>query len=136
MGPRGAIRGVRAAAAGIARDLVPGRGVRLLAEVNGDRLSETDLDNFFSILVVAGNETTRIAIAHGVLAFCQYPGQWDRLRADPGLIEAATDEVVRWSCPTHFMRRTAAADTELDGPGSGPGTRWCSRSRLRPNGPS
>jgi cytochrome P450 len=89
---------------------------RLLgAEVDGDRLSETDLDNFFSILVVAGNETTRIAIAHGVLAFCQYPEQWDRLRADPALLDSATDEVIRWSCPTHFMRRTAAADTELGG---------------------
>ena len=83
--------------------------------MDGDRLSETDLDNFFSILVVAGNETTRIAIAQGVLAFCRYPEQWDRLRADPGLIDAATDEVIRWSCPTHFMRRTAAADTELGG---------------------
>ena len=87
----------------------------LRAEVDGDRLSETDLDNFFSILVVAGNETTRIAIAQGVLAFCQHPEQWDRLRADPGLTDAATDEVIRWSCPTHFMRRTAAADTELGG---------------------
>ena len=85
------------------------------AEVDGERLSETDLDNFFSILVVAGNETTRIAIAQGVLAFCRYPDQWDRLRADPGLLETATDEVIRWSCPTHFMRRTAAADTELGG---------------------
>ena len=85
------------------------------AEVDGERLSETDLDNFFSILVVAGNETTRIAIAQGVLAFCQYPDQWDRLRADPSLLETATDEVIRWSCPTHFMRRTAAADTELGG---------------------
>jgi cytochrome P450 len=87
----------------------------LRAEVDGDRLSETDLDNFFSILVVAGNETTRIAIAQGVLAFCRYPEQWDRLRADPGLLDAATDEVIRWSCPTHFMRRTAAADTTLGG---------------------
>ena len=87
----------------------------LRAEVDGDRLSETDLDNFFSILVVAGNETTRIAIAQGVLAFCQYPEQWDRLRADPDLIDTATNEVIRWSCPTHFMRRTAAADTELGG---------------------
>jgi cytochrome P450 len=85
------------------------------AEVDGERLSETDLDNFFSILVVAGNETTRIAIAQGVLAFCRYPDEWDRLRADPGLLETATDEVIRWSCPTHFMRRTAAADTELGG---------------------
>jgi cytochrome P450 len=87
----------------------------LQAEVDGDRLSEVDLDNFFSILVVAGNETTRIAIAQGVLAFCEHPEQWDRLRADPGLLDAATDEVNRWSCPTHFMRRTAAAGTSLGG---------------------
>jgi len=87
----------------------------LRAEVDGDRLSQTDLDNFFSILVVAGNETTRIAIAQGVLAFCEHPGQWDRLRADPGLLGPATEEVLRWSCPTHFMRRTATADTELGG---------------------
>jgi cytochrome P450 len=87
----------------------------LRAEVDGDRLSEADLDNFFSIMVVAGNETTRIAIAQGILAFCQYPGQWDRLRAGPGLLDTATDEVIRWSCPTHFMRRTATVDTELGG---------------------
>ena len=64
----------------------------------------------------AGNETTRIAIAQGVLAFCEYPEQWDRLRADPEPArDGATEEVLRWSCPTHFMRRTAAADTELGG---------------------
>jgi cytochrome P450 len=85
------------------------------AEVDGDRLSEVDLDNFFSILVVAGNETTRIAIAQGILAFCEHPEQWDRLRADPGLLPAATDEVIRYSCPTHFMRRTATRDCELGG---------------------
>jgi cytochrome P450 len=85
------------------------------AEVDGDRLSETDIDNFFSIMVIAGNETTRIAIAQGVLAFCEYPEQWDRLRAEPDLIDSATEEVLRWTCPTHFMRRTAAVDTELGG---------------------
>jgi cytochrome P450 len=87
----------------------------LRAEVDGDRLSETDIDNFFSIMVIAGNETTRIAIAQGVLAFCEHPEQWDRLRAEPGLIDTATEEVLRWTCPTHFMRRTATADTELGG---------------------
>ena len=87
----------------------------LSAEVDGERLSETDLDNFFSIMVVAGNETTRIAIAQGVLAFCEHPEQWDRLRADPGLLDAATEELLRWTCPTHFMRRTATADTQLGG---------------------
>ena len=103
------------------RDLAgPGPGDDLLsrllrAEVDGDRLTETDLDNFFSIMVVAGNETTRIAIAQGVLAFCQQPAQWERLRADPGLLDTATDEVIRWSCPTHFMRRTTTTDTTLGG---------------------
>jgi cytochrome P450 len=87
----------------------------LAAEVDGERLTERDLDNLFSIFVIAGNETTRIAIAQGVLAFCEHPEQWDRLRADPGLLTSATEEVLRWSCPTHFMRRTAAADTELGG---------------------
>jgi cytochrome P450 len=87
----------------------------LAAQVDGDRLSEVDLDNFFSIMVIAGNETTRIAIAQGVLAFCQHPEQWDRLRADPGLLDAATEEVLRWTCPTHFMRRTAAVDSEFGG---------------------
>jgi cytochrome P450 len=87
----------------------------LAAEVDGERLSETDIDNFFSIMVIAGNETTRIAIAQGVLAFCEHPEQWDRLRAEPGLIDTATEEVLRWTCPTHFMRRTATVDTELAG---------------------
>ncbi len=104
----------------IVRDRLKAPGDDLLsallrAQVDGDRLSETDLDNLFSIMVIAGNETTRIAIAQGVLAFCQYPDQWDRLRADPALIDSATEEVLRWTCPTHFMRRTATTGTELGG---------------------
>jgi len=87
----------------------------LAARVDGEALSETDLDNLFSILVIAGNETTRIAMAHAVLAFCEHPDQWDRLRDVPALLDTATDEVMRWSCPTHFMRRTAMSDTQLGG---------------------
>jgi cytochrome P450 len=108
----------------LGREIVAGRlnapgddllSTLLRAEVDGDRLSEVDLDNFFSILVVAGNETTRIAIAQGILAFCEHPEQWQRLRSDPGLLGTAADEVLRWTCPTHFMRRTAAVDTSLGG---------------------
>jgi cytochrome P450 len=108
----------------LGREIVAGRlhapgddllSTLLRAEVDGDRLSEVDLDNFFSILVVAGNETTRIAIAQGILAFCEHPEQWQRLRSDPTLLDTATDEVLRWTCPTHFMRRTATADTKLGG---------------------
>jgi cytochrome P450 len=87
----------------------------VLGRVLAAGLSPEELDNFFSIMVIAGNETTRIAIAQGVLAFCRYPGQWRRLLDDPGLLDTATDEVMRWSCPTHFMRRTAAVDTTLGG---------------------
>jgi cytochrome P450 len=85
------------------------------AEVDGERLSDVDLDNFFSILVIAGNETTRIAIAQGILYFCENPGEWDRLRSEPRLLNSATEEVLRCSCPTHFMRRTAAEDVALKG---------------------
>ncbi len=108
----------------LGRDVVAGKirepgddllSTLLAAEVEGERLTERDLDNLFSIFVIAGNETTRIAIAQGVLAFCEHPEQWDRLRADPGLLTSATEEVLRWTCPTHFMRRTATADTELGG---------------------
>lgn len=87
----------------------------LSAEIDGVRLSEVDLDNLFSIMVIAGNETTRIAIAQGVLAFCERPEEWARLRADASMLNAATEEVLRWSCPTHFMRRTVADDLSLGG---------------------
>jgi cytochrome P450 len=87
----------------------------LAAEVDGQRLNEVDLDNLFSIMVIAGNETTRIAIAQGILAFCEEPREWDRLRKDSGLLNSATEEVLRWSCPTHFMRRTAAQDATVHG---------------------
>ena len=88
----------------------------LAAEVDGDRLTKTDLDNFFSIMVIAGNETTRIAIAQGMLAFIEHQDQWTRLAEDPdGRAGTAADEVIRWTCPTHFMRRTATRDTELGG---------------------
>ncbi len=89
--------------------------VVLSAEIDGERLSEVDLDNFFSILVIAGNETTRIAIAQGILSFCENPDEWDRLRSNPSLLNSATEEVLRYSCPTHFMRRTANEDVTFKG---------------------
>ena len=89
--------------------------VVLSAEIDGERLSEVDLDNFFSILVIAGNETTRIAISQGILSFCDNPAEWDRLRTDLSLLNSATEEVLRCTCPTHFMRRTAYEDVTLRG---------------------
>ncbi len=87
----------------------------VLAEDDGDRLSAVEYRNFFHVLVFAGNETTRTAITHGAMAFADHPDQWDRLVADPSLMERAVDEVIRWATPVLHMRRTASQDTELAG---------------------
>jgi cytochrome P450 len=85
------------------------------ATVDGCPLGGHDLDNTFALLVVAGNETTRQAMALGLLAFARHPDQWDLLRADPELVAGATEEVLRWSSPVWHFRRTATRDTELRG---------------------
>jgi len=64
---------------------------------------------------VAGNETTRNAASGGMLAFCEHPDEWQRLRDDPGLIPTMAEEVVRWVSPVNLFRRTAVHDTELGG---------------------
>ncbi len=79
------------------------------------QLSELEQDLFFTLLIVAGNETTRNAISHGLLAFFEHPDQWQRLRDDPSLIETATEEILRWASPVNFFRRTATEDVELGG---------------------
>ncbi len=85
------------------------------ATIDGCPLSGRDLDNTFALLVVAGNETTRQAIALGLLAFAEHPDQWERLRADPSLLPRAAEEVLRYSHPVWHFRRTATRDTELRG---------------------
>ena len=82
---------------------------------DGDRLTMAEYRNLFHILVFAGNETTRTAITHGALALADHPDQWERVLADPGLIESTGEEILRWATPVLHMRRTAAADTELAG---------------------
>jgi cytochrome P450 len=84
--------------------------------VDGEALTDTEIAAFFILLVVAGNETTRNAISHGLLAMTQYPDQRALWQADPGLIAATgVDEVVRWGSPVIWMRRTVASDTVLGG---------------------
>ena len=79
------------------------------------RLSEHELDLFFFLLAAAGSETTRNAISHGFLGLIQHPEQLQRLRADPSLIDTAVDEILRWSSPVSYFRRTATRDVELHG---------------------
>jgi len=85
------------------------------AEDDGDRLTHDEYRNMFHVLVFAGNETTRTAITHGVMALADHPDQWDRLVHDPSLIDNAVEEVIRWATPVLHMRRTATEDTEVAG---------------------
>jgi len=82
--------------------------------VDGEALTDSEVASFFILLVVAGNETTRNAISHGLLAMTQHPDQRALWQADPGRIAATgVDEVVRWGSPVIWMRRTVAAETVL-----------------------
>src|SRR5262245_36000998 len=85
------------------------------AEVDGDKLTEMDFNLFFLLLAVAGNETTRNSISHGIKAFCDFPDQYQLLVEDPSRAASATEEIVRWASPVMYFRRNVLKDTELRG---------------------
>lgn len=78
-------------------------------------LDEQELLNYFTTLVIAGNETTRHTISSGMLALMEHPDQLRLLRDDPALIPSATEEILRWATPVLHFRRTATRDLELRG---------------------
>ncbi len=83
------------------------------SEVDGERLTKAQFDNFFCLLIVAGNETTRHAITHGTKALVDHPDQWQRLRDDPGLTPLAAEEILRFGSPTMHFRRTTTQDLQI-----------------------
>ncbi len=86
------------------------------AEVDGDRLTSQEIASFFILLVVAGNETTRNAISHGVLALSRFPEQRETWWSNfDELTPTAVEEIVRWASPVIYMRRTLTQDFELSG---------------------
>jgi len=87
----------------------------LSAEVEGERLSDLEFDVFFQLLAVAGNETTRNLISHGMLALLEHPDQHRLLLDDRSLLPSAVDEMLRYASPVMYMRRTAQRDLELHG---------------------
>jgi cytochrome P450 len=85
------------------------------SEVDGDRLTPLEYCNMFQILILAGNETTRTTLTHGMKAFIDNPDQLALLKAQPELMSKAIEEILRWATPVLYMRRTAIEDTVLRG---------------------
>jgi cholest-4-en-3-one 26-monooxygenase len=82
-------------------------------DASGQTLSSEEYGFFFIILAVAGNETTRQAIAHGMLAFLENPDQWERWRTERP--PTAVDEILRYASPAVVLQRTATEDNEIEG---------------------
>lgn len=86
------------------------------AEVDGERLTSAEIASFFILLSAAGNETTRNAISHGLVALTRYPEQRRRWWEDfDAVAPTAVEEIVRWGSPIIFMRRNLTEDVELSG---------------------
>ncbi|OBK74498.1 cytochrome P450 [Mycobacterium sp. 1274761.0] len=85
------------------------------AELDSEGLSDLELYLFFSLLFSAGAETTRNAVAGGLLALAEHPYQFELLRANMSLLPTAVEEMVRWTSPSPSKRRTATRDVELGG---------------------
>ena len=84
-------------------------------EIDGERLSDAEYTNFFRLLIFAGNETTRTAMSHLALQMAQFPDQFERVRKDRALLATAVEEIVRYSSPILYFRRTATKDVEVSG---------------------
>ncbi len=104
----------------IARQTAEGRSDSVVTalrdgRVDGRDLTQTEILVFFALLAFAGHDTTRNTTSGGVLALLQHPEALADLRADPGLIPAAVEEILRWTSVVQWFNRTATADTELAG---------------------
>ena len=81
----------------------------------GGKLSDLEFNNYFTLLVIAGNETTRHAISSAMLGLMEQPDQLRLLQEQPDLIPNAVEEMLRWASPVYHFRRTATRDVELGG---------------------
>ena len=87
----------------------------LSADIDGDQLSEMDFNLFFMLLAVAGNETTRNSISHGMNAFLEHPDQYKLLVNEPDLMDSAIEEILRWASPVLYFRRNVTEDLDYKG---------------------
>ena len=87
----------------------------LISAEGDDELSEHEFDLFVLLLSVAGNETTRNGISHGLLALIEHPDAFDALKSDLSMVASGVEEMLRWGTPVNNFLRTATCDTVLHG---------------------
>jgi cholest-4-en-3-one 26-monooxygenase len=93
--------------------------------IDGAPMPPLELLSYYFLLVVAGNETTRNAASGGLLALIENPDEFEKLRADRGLVNLAVEEIVRWTSPVIQFCRTATEDLELHGKQIRKGDAFC-----------
>ena len=85
------------------------------AQVNGEPMGMMETLGYYLITFTAGHDTTKNALAGGIHALAEHPGEFEKLRANPGLTPSAVEEIVRWTSPVNYMKRVVAEDLEFRG---------------------
>ena len=100
------------------KDAAPANDLISMLSQNPVTRKDDNPERYFGnliLLTVAGSDTTRHSITGGLMAFQDYPEAYDRLRAEPALLDSAVPEIIRWQSPVAHMRRTATRDVDLGG---------------------
>jgi len=85
------------------------------AKIDGEPMGPMETVGYFLITFTAGHDTTKNALAGGMQAFLEYPKELEKLKRNPDLLKPAVEEIVRWTTPVNYMKRTAACDLDLHG---------------------
>jgi cytochrome P450 len=85
------------------------------ATIDGEPMGPMETVGYFLITFTAGHDTTKNALVGGMRAFLDHPEQLEKLKREPELVKTAVEEIVRWTAPVNYMKRTAACDLELRG---------------------
>ncbi len=85
------------------------------AKVNGEPMGMMETLGYYLITFTAGHDTTKNALAGGIHALAEHPGEFEKLKRNPDLVPSAVEEILRWVSPVNYMKRVVAEDTEFRG---------------------